>query len=186
MFPFTTLLRRFNKKASLDLSINAVVVLILAIALLGVGLFFINSIFGGLIEDVTKIKTKLSTEELDQLRNSKEKVQFLDTRIILSQTKETVAFAAHNNENTENIYTTQVSCEDQIGGQIDLSAINNGFDVVKKIKLKPDETAVRDLVIEFPPSAPSGLLVYCSMTLKKEGSDVIYAEQDFEIEYKKG
>ena len=177
MFP------KFTKKASLDLSINAVVVLILAIALLGVGLFFINSIFGGLIEDVTKIKTKLSTEELDQLRNSKEKIAFLDTRIIMSQTKDSLAFSVHNNENTENTYTTKVGCEDKIGGNLDPSQVK--FDVVQKIKVKPSETVVRDLAVEFPPSAPSGILVYCSFELNKEGSDVPYAEQDFELEYKK-
>ena len=42
-----------KKKGSLTLSINAIVVLILAITMLGLGLSFMRNIFGGATEEFT-------------------------------------------------------------------------------------------------------------------------------------
>jgi len=48
--------KRISKKGSLQLSINAIVILVMAITLLSLGLGFIRSIFSGTVKDLVNIK----------------------------------------------------------------------------------------------------------------------------------
>ena len=52
-----------KKRGSLQLSINAIVILILAITMLGLGLSFIKGIFGGTVEKLKGIEKQLAEEE---------------------------------------------------------------------------------------------------------------------------
>ena len=64
-----------SKKASLNLSINAIVILILAITMLGLGLAFMKNIFGGATEEFTKVGGEVEKQMIEQMKSSKEVVQ---------------------------------------------------------------------------------------------------------------
>ena len=59
-----------KKKASLNLSINAIVVLILAITMLGLGLTFMRNIFGGATKEFTKVSGEVEKQMIDQMKQS--------------------------------------------------------------------------------------------------------------------
>ena len=57
----------FMKKASLNLSVNAIVVLILAITMLGLGLGFMKSTFGGVTEQFEQVSGDLEKQLVEEL-----------------------------------------------------------------------------------------------------------------------
>jgi len=59
-----------KKRGSLNLSINAIVVLILAITMLGLGLSFMRNIFGGATEEFTKVSGTVEKQMIDQMKES--------------------------------------------------------------------------------------------------------------------
>lgn len=59
-----------KKRGSLNLSINAIVILILAITMLGLGLTFMREIFGGATEEFTKVSGTVEKQMIDQMRES--------------------------------------------------------------------------------------------------------------------
>ncbi|MBI4145615.1 hypothetical protein HY493_05430 [Candidatus Woesearchaeota archaeon] len=59
-----------NKKAALELSINAIVVLILAITILGLGIGFIRGQFGGLSEQFTQVRAEIKDQLITKIRES--------------------------------------------------------------------------------------------------------------------
>jgi hypothetical protein len=59
-----------KKKGDLNLSINAIVVLILAITMLGLGLGFMRNIFGGATAEFQKVGGTVEKQMIDQMRES--------------------------------------------------------------------------------------------------------------------
>ena len=58
-----------RKKASLNLSVNAIVVLILAITMLGLGLGFMKNTFGGVTEQFEQVSGDLEKQLVKELEN---------------------------------------------------------------------------------------------------------------------
>ena len=76
---------RRNRKASLELSIRAIVIVILAMTLLGLGLGFIRTMFkdiGGISTDVTE---QVRQQILDDLITNDKKVSFPKTQIVIDK-----------------------------------------------------------------------------------------------------
>ncbi|MBW2972803.1 hypothetical protein KY346_00240 [Candidatus Woesearchaeota archaeon] len=65
-----------NKKAALQLSINAIVILILAITILGLGLGFIKSQFGALTEQFGAVSAEIKTSLIEKIKESGELLVF--------------------------------------------------------------------------------------------------------------
>src|SRR3989338_9638024 len=59
-----------HKKAALELSINAIVVLILAITILGLGIGFIKGQFGGLSEQFTQVRSEIKDQLISKIKDS--------------------------------------------------------------------------------------------------------------------
>jgi hypothetical protein len=59
-----------NKKAALELSINAIVVLILAITILGLGIGFIRSQFGALGKQFTEVSSEIRSQLIEKIKES--------------------------------------------------------------------------------------------------------------------
>ncbi|MBI2657716.1 hypothetical protein HYX08_03400 [Candidatus Woesearchaeota archaeon] len=76
---------RFNKKASLEISIQAIVIVVLAMTLLGLGLGFIRGMFkniGSTTEDVTE---QVRQRILDDLITGDKKISFPKTDITIDK-----------------------------------------------------------------------------------------------------
>jgi len=75
----------FNKRASLELSIRAIVIVVLAMTLLGLGLGFVRNMFediGGISSDVTE---QVRQRILDDLITNDKKISFPKTEIIIDK-----------------------------------------------------------------------------------------------------
>jgi len=66
----------FSKKASLDLSINAIVILILAITMLGLGLGFIKNTFSKTTEQFEEVGSDFKNQLIDAIKESNERLVF--------------------------------------------------------------------------------------------------------------
>ena len=65
---------RFNKKASLELSIQAIVIVVIAFTVLGLGLGFVKSQIGNLQKTATEVQSKIKEQILEDMRVSGKKV----------------------------------------------------------------------------------------------------------------
>ncbi|MBU0470724.1 MAG: hypothetical protein KKA62_00435 [Nanoarchaeota archaeon] len=63
-----------NKKASLELSIQAIVIIVIAFVVLGLGLGFVKNIFGGAKSTVSDVQEKIKEQILEDLRTSGKKL----------------------------------------------------------------------------------------------------------------
>src|SRR3989338_507702 len=105
-----------SKKASMELSINAVVILILSIVLLGVGIAFIRGTFGGLIEKGQDLGDEIDKQRLEQLKSCKQEICFaqVSDRITMKKSKAKTPFAIYNNENQKNDFDLEFKCDQVI------------------------------------------------------------------------
>ncbi|HLD79334.1 MAG TPA: hypothetical protein VJA18_02140 [Candidatus Nanoarchaeia archaeon] len=65
---------RFNKKGSLELSIQAIVIVVIAFTVLGLGLGFVKSQLGGLQKTASEVQSKIKEQILEDMRVSGKKV----------------------------------------------------------------------------------------------------------------
>ena len=90
-----------NKKAALQLSINAIVVLILAITILGLGLGFIKSQFGALQKQFGEVAAEIRSELIEKIKESGELLVFNRAEIdAKTGKKDTFYFGIKNTAST--------------------------------------------------------------------------------------
>ena len=95
----------FSKKASLNLSINAIVILILAITMLGLGLGFIKNTFGKTAEQFEEIGSDFKNQIIDDIKESNERLVFnkYDIEVKKGKTKE-LYFGINNDLNADGVF----------------------------------------------------------------------------------
>ncbi|MBD3203867.1 hypothetical protein GF327_06210 [Candidatus Woesearchaeota archaeon] len=87
-----------NKKASLNLSINAIVVLILAITMLGLGLGFMRNMFTNVQENFEDVSDQVQKDMIKRLKDSGERVVLSKYEVKMKQSTEEVIHIAINEE----------------------------------------------------------------------------------------
>ncbi|MBW2995220.1 hypothetical protein KY312_02620 [Candidatus Woesearchaeota archaeon] len=86
------------RKGSLQLSINAIVVLILAITMLGLGLAFMRSTFGGVTAQFGEISAEVQKDMLDRLQQSPEDLVLNRYEVEIRQGESKEVYLAIRNE----------------------------------------------------------------------------------------
>ena len=98
-----------NKKATLQLSINAIVIIVLAMTLLGLGLGFVRNMIGGLTETTSSVQEQVKQQILDDLRRGDKKLSFPSTEIRTEISGEHVfAVGIKNTGDTELKFTIEM------------------------------------------------------------------------------
>ncbi len=187
---------RMNKKAALDLSINAIVVLILAITMLGLGLGFMYKMFGGTADKLDKMTGQLDSQMKDQLKESGKRLTLeTNTLEMKKSSKKTIAFGIKNvqaeglfqfgNGVTGAIDSTGESSVASAGCYQSFKSPNGeGLDTKivittpGNIKLKADEIKVMGVQVEATSQADSDTY-QCSMIVYSDEGE--YAREDFEV-----
>ncbi len=125
-----------TKSGSLQLSIEAIVVLIIAITVLGLGLSFVKSLFGGTMNKLTSISDSLGEEDKRTLTDSGADITFLTSDIRVSGKDESVNFAIRNNRRTTLNFRIKdgFNCTDAIGKPEDFG-LGAGDVLGKKTKI---------------------------------------------------
>jgi len=155
-----------SKRASLNLSINAVVVLILAITMLGLGLAFMKKTFGGVTEEFEEVSGEIKVQLIDRLKTSREPLALSTFNVeIEKSSKKTVYLGIRNDLGCGTLeYTIDASatCESLAGlGEINCvgeavkiktfekqAVAQNDVGIVP-INIKTESSAVPDTV-KFP------------------------------------
>ena len=89
---------KFCKKASLNLSINAIVILILAITMLGLGLAFMRNIFGTATQEFTEVTGTVKKQMIDQMKASTKVVDLSRPKVELKTGDNTQVYIGFLNE----------------------------------------------------------------------------------------
>lgn len=89
----------FNRKASLELSIRAIVIIVLAMTLLGLGLTFTKNIFGSVEELSASTFDKVSDQLQRDLVNNDEKLAFSQSKIDIERGESSLLGWGVKNEN---------------------------------------------------------------------------------------
>ncbi|MBR9699750.1 hypothetical protein GOV09_04805 [Candidatus Woesearchaeota archaeon] len=88
-----------NKKAALELSINAIVIVILAMTLLGLGLGFVRNMFSDITDTTGSVQDQMREQILDDLRRGDKKLSFPSQRIdIEGGDEEIIAIGVKNTD----------------------------------------------------------------------------------------
>lgn len=140
-----------HKKGSLELSINAIVILILAITMLGLGLGFMKGLFSKTTKQLGEVGEDIKAQMIEQLRTSSAKLTLReeDVNIPRSETKD-VYFAVKNVEASQAFGVTAICGKALIGdalGDLDTIIADDALDesavAVGKMIIKIDANADR-------------------------------------------
>lgn len=206
---------RRNKKGALELSINAVVILILAITMLGLGLAFIKGLFGGTVEKLRGIEKQLSEEERKELLESPNKITFKETAIEVKGRAKDINIGVRNiNQYDVNFYikapladtgvdidkfparVSTIECFDGIG--VEDKELIKDWITFETYETRLVESAKSDIIpikIKINPSAkPTNYLCEFDLIVKEapdapspqEVEGSVYHKQRFDIDYTKG
>lgn len=97
-------LRHIGKKGDLSLSINAIVILILAITMLGLGLAFIRNQFGGATGKLQDVLNQIDANQKADLEKSADRVTMTtDSYTIKRGDTKNIYFAVRNNLGTASV-----------------------------------------------------------------------------------
>ena len=153
-----------NRKASLNLSIEAIVIVVIAFTVLGLGLGFVKSQIGDIQTTSSAVQEQISQQILDDLRTGNKKLSFPATQLTLETNEESVqAIGIKNTEDLPIVLVLgfEVRAEDgsfeQFGSEAGLSFVSGGQSVESKIiwddgpqQLKASETRVLPVTITAP------------------------------------
>ncbi|MFH1317114.1 MAG: hypothetical protein ABII01_06345 [Candidatus Woesearchaeota archaeon] len=158
-----------SRKASLELSVNAIVIIVLAMTLLGLGLFFIRGLFGNVIDLSESTFSKISDEVSQKLSSGRDKLLFSSIQFTLERGKTKLeGFGIRNDGNAQLNYGVKfysISCPD-LNNTVcnpppnDNNKIDTWFTYVKGPKayqLAAGDSHVKRVEIKIPSQAKTGL-----------------------------
>ncbi len=190
-----------NKKAALQLSINAIVVLILAITILGLGLGFIKSQFGALQKQFGEVSAEIKSELLEKIRESGELLVFNRAEIDAKVGKEDSFFFGIKNTATPapdaegvcfavvvkclkalkpdepGFCTTGVANGDIVGGTDIIAGppIEEWFTVFPEVDIAEGEVGVYPINLRIPRAKPDTYLMRLEVYREQDGNECAFA-----------
>lgn len=93
-----------KKKAAMELSINAIVIVVLAFTLLGLGLVFIRSQFKNIGDTSSQVTEQVKQQILDDLRTGNKRLSFPVTELKLASNEDTLISIGVKNVLSDPLY----------------------------------------------------------------------------------
>ena len=186
-------LMSFKKKASLDVSISTIVIVVLAMTLLGLGLAFIKNMFGNIEDLSASAFGKVSDQLQRELIDSNEKLIFSQAQISLGRGKSSLLAWGIKNDGTEKLdywaEFTPVKCPaacpttKELNSQWFTFKYNpDGNDTNLLYSLNPTEQSIKKVDLTVPKNAALGLyLIDFSVYEEKGINDTKYSSTDIFI-----
>ncbi len=164
-----------KKKGSLTLSINAIVVLILAITMLGLGLSFMRNIFGGATEEFTKVSGTVEKQMMDQMKSSGKAIDLSRPKVDIKIGEKDQIFIGLRNDQQDPLSYTIANLDCVVLGCGSTSNLNcgTGGDVEVAYKssateIQGGETRVLPINIKVSTQASEGTC-FCTITVDSGG-----------------
>lgn len=170
--------KKNSKKGSLELSINSIVILILAITMLGLGLTFMNKLFGGTVEKFDKITGSIDQETKRKITDDLETNRVIlspDTVKIKKGSKQTLYLGVKNNIGQGSGSATPFSIEVGACSSIDplscASAQSLKVETFQSVSLKSGEKSIRDVRITVGSDVKPDIYTYPITVKAGSGSE---------------
>ncbi|MEK6886441.1 MAG: hypothetical protein AABW88_01275 [Nanoarchaeota archaeon] len=173
-------LRNMGKKADLSLSINAIVVLILAITMLGLGLMFIRGQFGGAVDKLKTMTEQIDAGQKAELENSPDRITLRTTDFEIKRgTQKDLYYAVRNNLDAQATFTVDgFACTDAIGVGAVFTDIT--FEGLKEKLIQSGSSFAFPLVIKVK-SGAIATIYSCALTVPHPTETANYAIKEFFI-----
>lgn len=177
---------RFNKKASLEISIQAIVIVVLAMTLLGLGLGFIRNMFKDISGTSTKVQEQVRQRILDDLITGDKKVSFPVTDISIDKGgSEILSVGIRNKKDTPLHYKmrfTPISGHDGAPFRIDNPSWFQ-FAANQVYTLSAADAEARNIRLSIPTGVSSGsyFLTFDVIDDDLPPPGNVYAQKDFFI-----
>jgi hypothetical protein len=175
-----------NKRASLELSIRAIVIVILAMTLLGLGLGFIRGMFkdiGGITEDVSE---QIRQQILDDLITNDKSLSFPKIEIVIDRgDSEILTVGLRNKRNTPLNYKMIFTAISGPSGPLAPDAYEEWFQYSTAVAtLLPADATVRSIRLDVP-NIDTGSYFFTFDVVDDDAApgddNYIYAQKDFFI-----
>lgn len=191
---------RFNKRASLEISIQAIVIVVLAMTLLGLGLGFIRGMFRNITSTTEDVTEQVRQRVLDDLISGDKKVSFPKTEIFIDRGgSQVLTIGLRNKKDIELLYKlkfTKISESPPIDTSPGSSVPQATKDLVNKFvsnfqfsdqeyRLAAADSDVRNVRLTMPTGMPTGSYALSFRVLEQpfptdiNPTEHAYAEKDF-------
>lgn len=175
----------FNKKGSLEISIQAIVIVVLAMTLLGLGLGFIKGMFKNITSTTEDVSEQVRQKVLDDLVQGDKKISFPKTEITIDKGGSTVlTVGIRNKGDTSLTYKMRFTAVNGppgagISPNLALTEFQKLFqyDDTKEYDLGAADAAIRNIRLSIPNNVASGSYFLTFDVLKSDGT--VYDTKDF-------
>lgn len=173
-----------SRKGSLNISVEAIVILILAITMLGLGLTFMRTMFGGTTKELEDFMKGLGEQRKQALLESEDTITFETTDIELDGTTTKTLFGIRNNRGGELEFTIKegFTCYDAIDSEGKQWIDKITFETFGTRTIDPGKSEVLPLIISIP-AAATPTTYSCHLSLVVEGDEEV---KEFFVTYKGG
>jgi len=181
-----------KKKGSLEISIQAIVIVVLAMTLLGLGLGFIKGMFKNITSTTEDVSEQVRQKVLDDLISTDKKISFPKSEIVIDKGGSQVLTVGIRNKNNAVLnYRIQFSAisgpdpddENVIITYTDSNQFASWFQIPQTASgtftLPPADSDVRSIRLSPPRAADTGSYAFTFDIVDDE--DAIYAQKDFFI-----
>ena len=175
---------RFKKRASLEISIQAIVIVVLAMTLLGLGLGFIRGMFksiGSTTQDVTE---QVRQRVLDDLISGDKKVSFPKTEVSLDKGgSEILSVGIRNKKDTPLHYKMRFTPIAGPEGQLFFIDNPAWFQLepytLQEYTLAAADAEVRNIRLSIPSSGIAAGSYFLTFDVVDDDLNSVYAQKDF-------
>jgi len=178
----------YSKRASLELSIRMIVIVILAMTLLGLGLGFIRNTFGDIRELSGDVTEQIKQQIMDDLITNDKKISFTKTEVNINKGGSEILTVGIRNKEDETLNFKMILTAQSGPDDANLNDIENWFQYRKDMqKLSSSEADVRSMRISVPKDAKTGSyfltfdIVDVKDTPNNDNDDEVYATKDLFI-----
>ncbi len=173
--------KKWSKRASLNLSIEAIVIVVIAFVVLGLGLGFVRGQFKSITETTSSVQEQIKQQIMEDLRTGDKKLSFPATEVVLGKKESKVIAVGVKNVLQQGItYTIKVSA---IGGdKIFGDTITDNFLYTTEAEtLAPTDARIIPIRITSEVTGGTGQFKIAIDTVTDAGVEEVYDTKTFFI-----
>ena len=141
------------KRGSLNLSINAIVVLILAVTMLGLGLMFMQNMMGGAMDELDSVSGAIEDQMIERIRSSNRRLEFSTHTFRVDRAgSETYYYGILNQLDVDTEFNIEFHCQSAMGDSDPANDITFDF-IPSTVYLSQNEIDVQTVIINADPQA---------------------------------
>ena len=180
----------FNKRASLEISIQAIVIVVLAMTILGLGLGFVRGLFKNISSTTEDVTEQVRQKILDDLITGDKKISFPKTEVSVGRGESTIlSIGVRNKNNVELRYKLRFNAVSypEANGVITTTANPDRFsswfqyDSGKEYRLSPSDSTIRNIKVNPTGTGLNSGSYFFTFEVTDEVSSSVYDQKDFFI-----